>query len=1470
MLALGLFVVAGATTAYAGIAEPGKRTSASVKKATKKASGGRHALTYGYVKGKKFEDKNANGVKDPGESYLDGWTIKAYRDTNGNGVRDAGENSVSDSDSTDDDGEYRLTLLAGKYVVCETLESGWTQSYPANTRCGSTAGGWAVTVSVGQTSYGNDFGNYKKGKVSGKKWHDKDIDGSKDSSEPYLSGWTINAYVDANGNGVRDAGENTIADSDTTDSSGAYSLSLNPGKYLICEVMQSGWFQSYPANDVCGPGAGGHAVSVTSGSTQGLRASGRTILTGSSTSGGKDFGNYKKGSVSGKKWHDQDADGSKDSSEPYLSGWTINAYVDANGNGVRDAGENTIADSDVTDSNGAYTLELLPGKYLICEALQSGWFQSFPSNNVCGTGAGGYAVTVTSGSSQAVASSGRTILTGSGGKDFGNYTKAKKKGTKFHDLNANGAKDAGEPGLAGWTINAYKDANGNGSKDAGETTLAASAVTDANGEYELLLNPGKYVVCEVQQAGWTQSHPANNACGTGAGGWGISLKSGDVDSGNDFGNWHKATKSGTKFNDLNGNGVREQEPGLQNWTIRAYVDTNGDGTLQAGETTIAASATTDAGGAYSLSLNPGTYVVCEVAQAGWTQSLPANTKCAAIAGLAPGGYAVSLSSNQTESGNDFGNFQQATKSGTKFNDLNSNGVRDQNEPGLAGWTIRAYVDTNGDGTLQAGETTIAASATTDAGGAYSLSLNPGAYVVCEVGQAGWTQSLPANTKCAAIAGLAPGGWAITLASGQRDADNDFGNFQQATKTGVKFHDLNGNGARDAGEPGLSGWTIQAFVDTNGNGVKDAAETTVAGSAVTNASGVYTIVLPPGQYVVCEVLQASWVQSYPANNACGTGAGGWGITLAAGQTDADNDFGNFQKATKSGTKFHDLNGNGVKDQGEPGLAGWTIRAYADTNGDGTLQAGETTIAASTTTDVSGAYSLSLNPGKYVVCEVAQAGWTQSAPANTKCSAIAGLAPGGWGITLTSGQTDADNDFGNFQPATKTGMKFHDLNGNGAKDAGEPGLGGWTITAYVDANGNGVRDAGENTVRASAVTGAGGTYSLTLNPGRYVVCETQQAGWIQSYPANAACGAGSGGWGITLTSGQVDADNDFGNFQKATKTGTKFNDLNINGVREQDELGLAGWTMTAYVDANGNGVRDAGENTVAATAVTNASGLYSMSLNPGQYVVCEEQRSGWTQSYPANNACGTGLGGWGITLTSGQTDEGNDFGNWTRATKSGLKFNDLNHNGVRDPSEPVLPGWGIRAYVDTNGDGTLQAGETTIAASTVTDAFGAYSLSMSPGKYVVCEVLQPGWNQSLPVNTKCSAIAGLAPGGYAITVGSGQAEINNDFGNWISTFRPPVCRSLTINRHSTALGRKVTIKAVCKDGAGRGMPGERVLAQGAGVKTSGKTNRSGVVTFVIRPTRLGIVRFRVVGSQRCTAQLTVRSGFRPPLTGRQKNH
>lgn len=50
-----------------------------------------------------------------------------------------------------------------------------------------------------------------------------------------------------------------------------------------------------------------------------------------------------------------------------------------------------------------------------------------------------------------------------------------------------------------------------------------------------------------------------------------------------------------------------------------------------------------------------------------------------------------------------------------------------------------------------------------------------------------------------------------------------------------------------------------------------------------------------------------------------------------------------------------------------------------------------------------------------------------------------------------------DFGNWQPAEIHGIKWNDLDGDGAPDSGEPGLAGWTI--FLDANENGALDGGE---------------------------------------------------------------------------------------------------------------------------------------------------------------------------------------------------------------------------------------------------------------------------------------------------------------------------------------------------------------------------------------------------------------------------
>jgi len=256
--------------------------------------------------------------------------------------------------------------------------------------------------------------------------------------------------------------------------------------------------------------------------------------------------------------------------------------------------------------------------------------------------------------------------------------------------------------------------------------------------------------------------------------------------------------------------------------------------------------------------------------------------------------------------------------------------------------------------------------------------------VTETIPAGWYQSKPGTPA-------SPAGYSINLTSGQTDSDNDFGNFQKATKSGYKFNDLNANGVWDQGEPGLEDWTITlSGTDGLGNSVNMTAQTDV--------NGAYSFMVNPGTYDVTETILADWYQSNPGTPLS---PAGYSINLTSGQTDSDNDFGNFHKATKSGHKFNDLNANGDWDQGEPAAANWTI-TLTGTDGLGN------SVNLSTQTDVNGAYSFMVNPGSYTVNETILADWYQSKPGTPE-------SPAGYSINLTSGQTDSDNDFGNFQQA-----------------------------------------------------------------------------------------------------------------------------------------------------------------------------------------------------------------------------------------------------------------------------------------------------------------------------------------------------------------------------------------------------------------------------------------------------------------------
>ncbi len=79
------------------------------------------------------------------------------------------------------------------------------------------------------------------GGISGFKWNDLNGDGVWDANEPGLPDWTI--YIDENNNGQLDSGELST----TTSGDGSYQfVGLPPGVYTVAEVMQDDWIQTFP------------------------------------------------------------------------------------------------------------------------------------------------------------------------------------------------------------------------------------------------------------------------------------------------------------------------------------------------------------------------------------------------------------------------------------------------------------------------------------------------------------------------------------------------------------------------------------------------------------------------------------------------------------------------------------------------------------------------------------------------------------------------------------------------------------------------------------------------------------------------------------------------------------------------------------------------------------------------------------------------------------------------------------------------------------------------------------------------------------------------------------------------------------------------------------------------------------------------------------------------------------------------
>jgi hypothetical protein len=294
-----------------------------------------------------------------------------------------------------------------------------------------------------------------------------------------------------------------------------------------------------------------------------------------------------------------------------------------------------------------------------------------------------------------------------------------------------------------------------------------------------------------------------------------------------------------------------------------------------------------------------------------------------------------------------------------------------------------------------------------------------------------------------------------------------------------------------------------------------ARVTTAGYGLVSA----TVNTPPGAFVAEAYLYTDGGANFFGDDLC--------VTVAGGPTPTPTPSGN---ATLGDRVWHDLNGNGVQDIGEPGRAGVTVELLSGCS--------STTVLQSRVTSANGDYTFAnIASGQYRIRAVAPGGFFftlqdaindddyDSDVNSSGLSACITLAAAAENYTVDVGLTQTAPPTPTNTPAIPTNTPtpapptatptpvpptatptpvpptptptpvgatlgdrvWSDTNGNGVQDIGEPGVAGVTVALLSGCSGT--------TVVNSRATNANGDYLFSnIVPGPYRLRVTAPSGRI----------------------------------------------------------------------------------------------------------------------------------------------------------------------------------------------------------------------------------------------------------------------------------------------------------------------------------------------------------------------------------------
>ncbi|WP_420208561.1 SdrD B-like domain-containing protein [Candidatus Electronema sp. JC] len=1027
-------------------------------------------------------------------------------------------------------------------------------------------------------------------------------------------------------------------------------------------------------------------------------------------------------------WLDENGDGKQDAGEDGIPNATVTLYS-CGPDGTCGNGDDVTVTT-TTDANGEYLFKDVPaGNWTVSVTPPSGLQPTYDEDddkqgaNTANT----TIVTVGSGVEYMTADFGYnwvapTTTTSPGAGDTGAI------GDRiWSDANGDGVQDPGEPGLSGVTVKLLTDDNGDGVYGGAGDNPPTIKTTDSAGNYIFTsISAGSYVV-EVDSStlpggsgNWTATGDPD-ATKDGKTTAPVLLGPGDVYLQGDFGYQPAPASSGIVI----GTVYRDVDADACALAGGATCGDSGDNVLNGGDTgipsvtvmlkddsgKIIATTVTDSSGGYTFSGVPnGNYTVVvtdtqnvlgEVVQSGDPDSTRDNQHTVAVSGA----EVNDVNFGYTPDGQTAG---KGMIGSTIFLDSNNSGDYNPGE-GLEGVAVSLYKDGK-----------LVAVTQTDENGQYQFgNLPAGDYEVrvkttsLPNGGSGLTNTIDPNggDDSKSVVTLTESGGVV-----QPNLTQNFGYTGSNTVSGTIWNDVNADGTKAAAETaGLSGVTV-VLRDSNGN---------IVGTTTTNSSGDYSFgKLPDGTYTVEVTDEAGqltgWWHSVGPNAGADDNSqvsGGYSVTVGGSQPNNNTaDFGYYKDSTSfGGTLWDDPNNNGTLDSGEKKLAHYQVVLTV------TYPNGEKTTLT-TLTDANGDYRFdnvmldenynSVTGGPTYTITVPATGElvsthtlaTDSLNDGSGVPAADGKAddPAGEEVSgLVKGGSDFTRDFGFIGGATIGDRVWLDVNRDGIQSLNEPGLSGVTVNIYRDDGVSGFSSTGDTLV-ATVVTDGNGNYSFAgLPPGNYWVdvdetslpsgltAATADQGGDDALDSDLDAGA-TGGSMITVAAGQVIDKLDFGYVGTTPLIGdTIWFDLDNDGIQDAGEAGIKDVKVTITPKLGGSPIE----------VFTDAAGHYLAPVDAGEYTV--------TVTLPTDMAVSnSGTASKDVTVPADtdilSADFGLKFTSGTGYTIGDLIWEDSNGNGGKDTGENGIAG----VTVDLYRDGIP-------VATTTTDANGAYLFNVAQG-------------------------------------------------------------------------------------------------------------------------------------------------------------